>query len=125
MKQKSSKKGGESRVVGQISINSKGTGFVSFPNFAEDIEIPESSLKTALHRDTVEVLLHPEISNRRRAGEVTKIVERAKTRFVGIVKKQNELWLLIPDDRRMYRDITITEKDDSLKEGVKAVVAMT
>ncbi|MEK7180701.1 MAG: ribonuclease R, partial [Patescibacteria group bacterium] len=122
---KSSEKAEQSRIIGPISINSKGTGFVSFPNFAEDIEIPESSLKTALHRDIVEVLIHPEIVGRRRAGEVTKIVERAKTRFVGIVKKQNELWLLIPDDRRMYRDIIITEKDDSLVEGVKAVVAMT
>ncbi|MDP2704817.1 MAG: ribonuclease R [Patescibacteria group bacterium] len=125
MKHKSGKSETEARIVGQISINSKGVGFVSFPGLSEDVEIPESSLKTALNKDTVEVLLHPAFAKKRRSGEVIKIVARAKTRFVGIVKKQNDLWILVPDDRRVYRDIIISEKDSPLTEGVKVVVEMT
>ena len=50
------------KLVGIISLSSKGTGYVAVggeKNKGEDPEIDFRHLHTALHGDTVEIILHP------------------------------------------------------------------
>ena len=113
-------------MQGVISISSKGTGYVATgeeKNKGQDPEIDFKHLNTALHGDTVEILLHPKGKDRQTA-EVTKIISRAKTRFVGILETSpdlrppspvrrgagGEVFFLKPDDTKMYTDILIPEK---------------
>ena len=46
------------KTTGTISISAKGTGYVKVEGQKEDIEIDFRHLRTALHGDTVEVVLH-------------------------------------------------------------------
>lgn len=110
---------------GTISINTRGTGFFAYPSLKEDLEIREESLKTALNRDEVEVVALPATSGRRRQGEVVKVLKRAKERFVGVVKKNGTTTLLIPDDKRAYRDFIIEEGAERAQDGIKVFVQMT
>ncbi|MDQ3076013.1 MAG: ribonuclease R [bacterium] len=93
-------------LIGSISITSKGTGYVEIAGFKEDTEIDYKHLNTALHGDVVEILLFPKTESRTR-GEVSKIVSRSKTSFVGVLEEENNVFFLKPDDNKMYTDILI------------------
>ena len=108
---------------GTISVSAKGTGYVRVLDQKEDVEIDFKHLNTALHGDTVEIILHPK-KHGRQTGEVTKIISRAKIRFTGVLETSpdlrppspdrrgagGEVFFLKPDDTKMYTDILIPEK---------------
>ena len=98
------------RLKGSVSISSRGTGYVRIEGRAEDVEIDAKHLNTALHGDVVEILLHPGVKGRI-AGEILKILSRAKTGFAGVLEKENSMFFLKPDDTKMYTDILIPEKE--------------
>ncbi len=100
------------KAEGIISISSRGTGYVAVggeKNKGQDPEINFKHLKTALHGDVVEIILHPKGKGRQTA-EVSKIINRAKIRFVGVLEMENGLFFLKPDDSKMYTDILIPKK---------------
>ena len=97
------------KVEGVISVSAKGTGYVGAPNLKEDVEIDFRHLYTALHGDTVEILLHPKTKGRQ-TGEVSAIIKRAKAGFAGVLESENGMLFLKPDDTKMYTDILIPEK---------------
>jgi len=96
------------KLEGVISISSKGTGYVKIEKKDEDIEIDSRHLNTALHGDTVTVVIHPKMHDRI-TGEVSKIISRAKNGFAGVLEEENGIFFLKPDDTRMYTDILIPE----------------
>lgn len=95
--------------TGKISINSKGVGFVAFDEKEEDIQVEQNQLHTALHGDMVEVATLPEKWRGRTLGKVTKIIERAKEKFVGTLHEDQGQFFLSPDDTRMYVDIVLPQ----------------
>lgn len=118
------------KIQGIISITSKGTGYVEIPEFKEDVEVDFKHLNTAMHGDTVEIILHPK-SRTRQTGEVSKIILRAKTRFAGVLESEsstrpgikNNIYFLKPDDTKMYTDILIPKEAlNSAKAGQKVFV---
>ncbi len=123
----------KNKLQGVISISSKGTGYVAVldekgqkkdikKDKGQDPEVDYKHLHTALHGDTVEILLHPKGSGRQTA-EVTEIIKRAKMRFSGVLEIENGMYFLKPDDSKMYTDILIEQ--DSLKEIATDVSALT
>ncbi len=111
-------------MQGIISISSKGTGYVKVPGLEEDPQIDFRHLNTALHGDTVEIVLYSR-KRERPAGEVSKIVSRAKKGFSGVLEIENGIYFLKPDDQKMYTDILIPEGMlNGAKPGQKIYVAM-
>ena len=99
------------RLSGTLRVTGRGVGFFDIDGKKESIEIETKFLKTALNNDTVEVIRLPR-SGKVIRGEVTKIVKRAKTRFVGTVDCDDTgMCYLIPDDRRVYVDFTLGRKE--------------
>ncbi len=101
--------------TGIVSVNSKGTGFIGNPDDkeAEDYEIAPECLHTALHKDEVEVkTLGKKSRFGRDLAEVVKIIKREKMRYVGVIEDagapgENKGFALIPDDKRLYKDIFV------------------
>lgn len=113
-------------ITGVISINSKGTGFVEHGETEEDIEIRNEGLATAMHGDEVVVEILPKREKNRRQGRVLRINKRAKTRFVGLIERYGEAFFLVPDDKRMYRDILVpVSLAGDAQDGDKAYVEIT
>ncbi len=114
-----------SRVEGRISISSRGTGYVAISedkNKGNDPEVDFKHLHTALHGDTVEILLHPK-GHGRQTAEVTKIISRAKMSFAGVLEQENNLLFLKPDDTKMYTDILVPKESlNKAKVGQKVFV---
>jgi len=115
------------KIEGIITISAKGTGYVSVPDLGvgKDPEIDFKHLNTAMHGDTVEILLHPK-GHDRQTAEVTKIIGRVKMSFAGVLEKENGMMFLKPDDTKMYTDILIPAQDlNSAEAGQKVFAEIT
>ena len=118
-----------SLYTGVIDTNTKGIGFLEVENHEEDIEVQNDKLNLALHGDEVEVrVLGVEIKGREQ-GEVVKIIKKSKRTFVGVLNASGPKPILIPDNRKMYKNIVVTEspsdKTSAEMDGNKALVEIT
>src|SRR3989344_4752245 len=126
----------ENMLEGIVRVTGKGVGYFPIPDAEQparttvqsggDLEIQPENLNAALNRDRVKVVpLDQEILGRKQA-QVIEIVERHKTEFVGTLEKDGGNSFLVPDDKRMYRDIFISEgKTMNAKEGDKIQAKIT
>ena len=113
-------------VEGTIRISSKEVGYVAVEGMDDDIEIDPRYLNTALDRDRVEIVLFGKVSGKRQGGEVTKIILRFKTKFAGMISKEEGVFFFIADDNRMYKKIMIPKHHlYGAKEGDKVFVELT
>lgn len=109
---------------GSISVTPRGVGYFPIENFDEDVEIKEKNLNTALHGDTVEVLIDKKKENKRIQGKVINILERDRYEFVGVIKRTKKECFLSPDDRRVYKNFHIPNPPDNALDNHKAMVRM-
>ena len=113
-------------VEGVIRVTARGAGYVAIEGMKDDIEIDARHLNTALDQDRVQIILHGKIESRRQSGEVAKILYRNKTRFAGILEREEGTHFLIADDHRMYKKILIPKQNlQGAKKGDKVFVEMT
>ncbi|MDP3875168.1 MAG: ribonuclease R [bacterium] len=102
-------------LEGTIRVTGKGVGYFPAPDDSDDFEIQPDNLHAALNRDKVKIgFLNKEVLGRKQA-EVLEIAERHKTEFVGTLEKDGDIFFLVPDDKRMYRDIFVPL--DSVRQG--------
>lgn len=118
--------------TGSISITSKKDGYVRVAELEHEgaIFVDHSHLHTALHGDIVEVELLGKKKNVKGEdemyGSVTKIIERGKKGYAGILEEENGMFFLVPDDKRMYTDVIIpNNKRNEAEVGMKVVVNIT
>ena len=113
-------------LEGTIRVTGKGVGYFPLPRGDEDLEIQPENLNAALNRDRVKVeSLQKEILGRKQA-RVTEIIERHKTEFVCTLEKDDENFFLVPDDKRMYRDIFVPfDSAQGASEGDKVQVKIS
>src|SRR3989344_2784634 len=97
-------------VEGTIRVTAKGVGYVEVEGMKEEIEIEGENLNTALDRDRVKIVLYGKSANARQGGEVTEILFRNKTKFVGVIEMNGGSYFLRPDDFKMYRAILIPKE---------------
>ncbi len=126
-------------LIGTLKVSTKGVGYVN-PDDAEgpedSIEVAPAFLNTGLPGDRVKVTLHAEVRPTRpgfdtpplRTGEVTEIIERKRLEFVGIIEAATTpgLYYLVPDDKRIYKDILVAQADlGGANPGDKVLVGIT
>lgn len=113
-------------VEGTIRISAKGVGYVEVAGMKEDIEIDPRFLGTALDQDRVKIVLHGKSAGSRQTGEVTEILFRNKTKFVGVVDREGGSFFLLPDDHRVYRNILLpAQKLSGAQKGDKVYARIT
>jgi ribonuclease R len=93
-------------VVGELSANRKGFGFVTTEE-GEEVYIGSENMGTAMHRDRVVVRRYDFRRGEKPEGLVIKVLQRANQSLVGIFKKSKYLSYVIPDDPCIFRDIYI------------------
>ncbi len=118
-------KGTPRTIRGILSVTAKAVGYVEHDGGEEDIEIDPTRLNTGLHGDTVDVRILGKNARGRTQGEVTAVVERVKTSFVGTLEVDKGKCFLIPDNRKMYIDILVENPPRDAASGVKALVKIS
>jgi ribonuclease R len=106
--------------TGLVSVNARGFGFVSAPEFAgDDIFIPAESLGGAMHGDRVDVRIVGR-SSRGAEGVVLAIAQRSAMRIAGILRRSKAgraaAWVE-PEDTRVRGPIVLTGIDALGAEG--------
>ena len=114
-------------VTGTIDMKQGGKAYViPEEEGREDIQIAPNNTHHALHGDTVKVLMFPQRKMHKPEGQVVEILKRAKTRFVGVIQRQERFAFMVSDSRTMQVDIFIHIDDlGGAANGEKVLVEMT
>ena len=116
----------EGLLKGRFSGTQRGFGFVIVEGLEDDIFIPESATKGALHNDVVMVRLLEGQKGPRKEGEVVEILERANGEVVGTFEKSKNFGFVIADNQKFAKDIFIPkEYTKGAVTGHKVVVKIT
>jgi ribonuclease R len=109
-------------ITGTVDLTRMGYGFISSDEMEDDVFVSANNLHTALHGDTVKVMLFAKRKGARPEGEVVEITERSRTTFVGTVELMPNFAFLLPDNKNMPFDLFIPlTKINGAKQGQKAV----
>jgi len=115
-------------VGGKLQMTTKGYGFVSTtPRREDDIFIPPSELGGAMHQDKVLVkIVEKHGDDKRREGKVVQVVERANWKVVGTLDVKEDYAFLVPDDKKINKDIYIPKTGvNNGQSGQKVVVTIS
>lgn len=86
----------------------RGFGFLEIPEAEEDIFIPEESVGTALHGDTVQIVVKKDGKGGKRCeGEVVKVLERGTREVVGTYQQCDGFGFVVTDNQRFLKDVFI------------------
>ncbi len=117
MKKETKSKDSNHEIEGIISISGKGVGYVRIKKDAkpgDSIEVEHAFLNTALHGDTVRVIINSKVKDGPQTGEIKEVLIRSKAGFAGVLEEgpavggaSNGMYFLVPSDPRMYTDIII------------------
>ena len=114
-------------ITGTISTTSQGFAFVLVDDedSDEEIFIPPRRTGKALHGDRVEVVVYAVRPGKRREGEVRRVIERARTTFVGILHKEHSYYYVEPDNHKIPVDFLVDAADlNGARPGDKVVVEL-
>ncbi|WP_246942554.1 ribonuclease R [Bacillus pinisoli] len=113
-------------IRGKVIGHPKGFAFVETDDKdRQDIFIPPSDLKNAMHGDTVLVRINPTSSGTREEGQVVRIIERGITEVVGTYEQSRNFGFVVVDDKRIANDIFIPkEASKGAVDGHKVVVRL-
>lgn len=115
-------------AVGLLEMTKQGLGFVTVEGAEERIFIPPRYRGMAVHGDKVEVSLFAQPAKNRgenelREGEIIKVLDRGRVDFVGTLEKSKNFYIVIPDDRRIARDVFVAKEFlNRARAGDKVVV---
>ena len=113
------------QLIGHVDMTQSGSAYIRVEGMPEDIYVGERDLDNALHGDLVEVVLIKVKRNGKPIGKIEKVIERAKTEFVGTIEKSLKYAFLVPDSKRMPVDLFISlDKMNGAQHGDKAIVKM-
>ncbi|WP_300433687.1 ribonuclease R [Christiangramia sp.] len=115
--------GNKNYYTGVLDLTTKGYGYVMVEEFADDIFIAQKDLNAAFDGDTVEIYVYNRRRRKRSEGEITKILKRKRTEFVGTLQQKKDFGFVVIDDKSMYTDFFIAgNKLNGAENGDKVVV---
>lgn len=111
--------------TGRVDIAGRGQGYIIVEDLEDDIYVSSKNLNKALNGDIVEVYVFKRKKGGKTEGEVTKIIERKRTEFVGTIDVQENFAFVDVTDYKMYTDIFVPKnKINGAKSGEKVLVEM-
>lgn len=98
-------------IEGIFRRHERGFGFVIVEDQEDDIYIAKEDSKDAFSGDRVLVKLKKKSNGARQEGIILKVIEHKKDTLVGTFQKNKNYGFVIPDDKKLCRDIFISKKN--------------
>ncbi|MGB2043556.1 MAG: ribonuclease R [Flavobacteriaceae bacterium] len=109
--------------TGIFDLTARGSGYIISDDFEEDIFISSNKTMGALSGDEIEFYILNRKKKGRLEGEVTQILKRSKSEYVGVIQLNKNFAFVVPDDKKMPVDIYVPlKKIKNAKEGQKVLV---
>ena len=111
--------------IGTVDMASRGNAYIISDAFEEDIFIASNNMQKALHGDTVELYIYKRKKNGKHEGEITQIIKRARSEYVGIVQLNPKFAFVVPDSNKMPVDVFVPlSKTMKAEDGDKVLVSL-
>lgn len=117
--------GAQEYYVGILDMTSKGDGYVVVedPDVEEDVFIPSKHINKAFHGDEVEVYIYKRRRKGKNEGEITRVIERKKKEFVGVINVSEKFAFVNIQDNKIYTDFFIPKsKINGAENGMMVLV---
>ena len=114
--------------TGILDLSAKGNGYIISDDFEEDVFIASNNINKALDGDEVEFYAYKRRKRGKVEGEITNIIKRAKTDYVGTIQihDKKNFAFVIADSVKMYKDIFVPiNKIKKAEDGDKVLVRLT
>lgn len=98
-------------IEGIFRRHQKGFGFVKVENQEDEIYIAKQDTRGAFSGDKVLVKKKSKSEGEREEGIILKVLEREKDTLVGTFQNNKNFGFVIPDDKKLCRDIFISKKN--------------
>lgn len=98
-------------IEGIFRRHQKGFGFVKVENQEDEIYIAKQDTRGAFSGDKVLVKKKSKSEGEREEGIILKVLEREKDTLVGTFQNNKSFGFVIPDDKKLCRDIFISKKN--------------
>jgi len=113
--------------IGKLDLAAKGNGYVICDDFEDDVFIASNNINKALHGDEVEFYAYKRRKRGKAEGEITNIIKRAKTEYVGVIQihENKNFAFVVVDSNKMYTDIFVPiNKINKAEDGDKVLVSL-
>ncbi|MBF8149040.1 RNB domain-containing ribonuclease [Winogradskyella sp. F6397] len=113
--------------TGILDLASKGNGYIISDDFEEDIFIASNNINKALDGDEVEFYAYRRKHRGKQEGEITNIIKRARTEYVGTIQihDKKNFAFVVADSGKMYTDIFVPiNKTLKAEDGDKVLVSL-
>ncbi|MBJ6368435.1 ribonuclease R family protein [Snuella sedimenti] len=111
--------------TGILDMGAKGSGYIICDDFDEDVFIASNNMNKALNGDEVEFYVYKRRKRGKIEGEITNILKREKSEYVGVIQLHSNYAFVIPDSNKMYKDIFIPiNKTFKAEDGDKVLVKL-
>ncbi len=94
-------------AVGRLQVIRAGHGFVIREDGGEDVFVASSQLKDAYDGDRVVVRVERRRRGRKPEGTIVRVLERARTKVVGVYHRSGRYSYLVPLESAIHRDVFI------------------
>ena len=110
---------------GILDLTAKGSGYVICDDFDDYIFIASNNINRALNGDEVELYIYKRRKRGKIEGEITNVIKRAKSEYVGVIQINKNYAFVVPDSNKMYKDIFVPiNKINSAEDGDKVLVSL-
>ena len=104
-------------ISGKVSAHRDGYGFVIPDAPGEDLFLNDKEMQKVLHGDRVLAKVTGTDRRGRLEGTIVEVVTRANTHVIGRLLKENDAWVVAPEDKRIGQDILISGTPGKAKAG--------
>jgi ribonuclease R len=104
-------------VIGRLHTIRSGAGFVVPEDGAGDLFVPWDGMGSAVHGDRVVARVEKRRRGQRPEGRIIKVLERARETIVGVYHPARNFGFVVPDDKKLTRDVFIPP---GLESGARA-----
>ena len=111
--------------TGSVDMAGRGQGYIIVEDLEEDIYVKSKNLNKSLHGDIVEVYVFKRRKGGKTEGEVTRIIKRNKTEFVGTIDITDSFAFVSVSDHKMVTDIFISKNNlNGAQQGEMVLVSL-
>ncbi|MCA0152410.1 ribonuclease R [Winogradskyella vincentii] len=114
--------------TGILDLSAKGNGYIISNDFENDVFVASNNINKALDGDEVEFYAYRRKHRGKQEGEITNIIKRTKSDYVGTIQIQNskKFAFVVADSPKMYTDIFVPiNKIKKAEDGDKVLVKLT
>ncbi|MFD1616202.1 ribonuclease R [Gelatiniphilus marinus] len=113
--------------IGKLDLAAKGNGYIISDDFEDDVFIASNHINKALNGDEVEFYVYKRRKRGKLEGEITNIIKREKSEYVGVIQIQEKknFAFVVADSNKMYKDIFVPiDKINKAENGDKVLVKL-